>query len=284
MAYAVTAQVVRLPCDASVEHILDTLAADGCVIVENLVEAAGVEQLSADLQPWFDVRALGHDDFSGYSTRRVSALVARSDAARALALNATALAVCDALLLPNCETYRLQVTHMVDIGPGEIRQRVHRDDGIYPAAFHQALPDMPKLVHCMWAVTDFSAANGATSLVPGSHLWQDRERVAKEHEIVPAVMSKGSVAFYLGSTLHGGGANVSAEHRVGALFGYALGWLRQEENMYLTCPPDMARGFPERLQRLIGYEMFSRTAGWVDDAHPIMLLRDDAEFDALRVL
>ena len=104
----------------------------------------------------------------------------------------------------------------------------------------------------------------------------------EEHEITPAVMPKGSVALYLGATFHGGGENRSNDHRVGALFGYALGWLRQEENMYLACPPEVARTFPEKLQRLVGYDQFCKGAGWVDNANPQIVLKDGATFEQMR--
>ena len=279
-----TASVSHLERGAGAEEVCRALAQEGCVIVDRLAGEREMDRLAVDMKPWFDARATGHDEFSGYRTRRVSALVARSEAGRELACHPLVLEVCDRLLLPNCQSYRLQVTHMVDIGPGEVRQRVHRDDGIFPRSFLDAVPGMVTLVHCMWAVSDFTFENGATTLVPGSHLWDDRDRMPEDEEITQAAMPRGSVAFYLGRTYHGGGENRSNGNRLGALFGYELGWLRQEENMYLTCPPALAKTFPERLQRLIGYEMFARTAGWVDDAHPMMLLRDDAEFDALRVL
>ena len=275
-------EVPRLDKSASGETVTARLEEAGCVIIENVCTDADMDQLIGDLTPWLDGRLLGVDDFSGYKTRRVSSLVARSEVARNIALNDTILDVCDRLLLPNCNVYRLQVTHMVDIGPGEIRQVVHRDDSIYPEVFHQGLPDLNCLVHGMWAVTDFTRDNGATSLVPGSHRWKDRTRTPEEHEITQAVMPKGSVALYLGATYHGGGENRSNARRVGALFGYALGWLRQEENMYLACPPDVARTFPEKLQRLVGYDQFSKGAGWVDNANPQILLKDGATFEDMR--
>lgn len=275
-------EVPRLDKSASGETVTARLEEAGCVIIENVYDAADMDQLIGDLNPWLDGRLLGVDDFSGYKTRRVSSLVARSEVARTIALNDTILDVCDRLLLPNCNVYRLQVTHMVDIGPGEIRQIVHRDDSIYPEVFHQGLPDLNCLVHGMWAVTDFTRDNGATSLVPGSHRWKDRTRMPEEHEITQAVMPKGSVALYLGATYHGGGENRSNGRRVGALFGYALGWLRQEENMYLACPPNVARTFPEKLQRLVGYDQFSKGAGWVDNANPQILLKDGATFEDMR--
>ncbi len=272
-----TPTIPHLDRDASGEEIAAALLEVGCVIVDRKLDAAEMDRFTADMAPWFAGDGIWNDDFSGYKTRRVSGLIKRSAVARGIALDPTVLDLCDRLLLPNSRVYRLQVTHMVDIGPGELRQEVHRDDSIYPTQFHEATPDMVKLVHGMWAVTDFTADNGATTIVPGSHRWSDRARKPQEHEMTQAVMPKGSVAFYLGGTYHGGGANRSNVHRVGALFGYALGWLRQEEDMALACPPAVARDFPERLQRLIGYDLFSNHAGWVDDEHPLTLLREERE-------
>ena len=88
----------------------------------------------------------------------------------------------------------------------------------------------------MWAISEFTAANGGTQIVPGSHLWE-ADRVAKPEEIVRAEMPPGSVLFWLGGTLHGGGANVTRDDwRYGVIFTYTLGWLRTEENQHLSIP------------------------------------------------
>lgn len=276
-------EIPRVSNTTDCDVIASLLEEAGCVIIESAMTNDDMDRFAADVKPWFDTRDIGYDDFSGYKTRRVSSLVARSKVAQKIAIDDRVLKICDKLLLPNCEVYRLQVTHMVDIGPNEIRQEIHRDDTIYPRIFLDALPNLNTLVHGMWAVTDFTADNGATTMVPGSHQWKNRDRQPRDDEITQAIMSKGSVALYLGSTFHGGGENRSRGHRVGALFGYALGWLRQEENMYLACPPAIAKTFPEKLQRIIGYDQFSRGAGWVDNANPQIMLREDATFNDMRM-
>jgi ectoine hydroxylase-related dioxygenase (phytanoyl-CoA dioxygenase family) len=78
-------------------------------------------------------------------------------------------------------------------------------------------------------------------------------------------MAKGSVLLYVGSIYHGGGANQSDVHRIGINIGYSLGWLRQEENQYLACPPEIARTLPEGLLRLMGFQRGSVALGYVDD-------------------
>ena len=267
------AAIERLPPDATGEQIADAMTRDGCAIIEHIAEASAMDALMRDTQMDFDTRNLGIDDFSGYKTKRVSGLMAKSAAARECALLPAILGAADILLLPNCHDYQTHVTHMVQIGPGEIAQVLHRDDDIYP----MPAPKPECELHCMWAASDFTVENGATQLVPGSHRWP-RDRTPEPDEITQAVMPKGSVAFYLGSTIHGGGANRSDLPRTGALIGYNLGWLRQEENQYLTAPPAIARDFPDRLQELIGYRTTNRGhLGWIDAGDPLLLLRDESE-------
>ena len=110
-------------------------------------------------------------------------------------------------------------------------------------------------------------------MIPGSHRFEDKLRPTVD-ETVPAEMSKGSVLFYLGSLYHGGGANRSASARRGVNVGYTLSWLRQEENQYLACPPEVARELPEDLARLAGYRRGAYALGYYGD------LRDP--YDAVR--
>lgn len=265
--------IPRLARGATGRQIADALTEHGCAIVERMAPAAAMDALMGDIAQDFATRNLGPDEFAGFRTKRVSGLMAKSATARELALEPAILEAADILLLAACQDYRLHVTHVVQIGPGEVGQRLHRDDSLYPMPQPKPVTEL----HGMWAVCDFTAENGATVIVPGSHRW-DPERVAEPHETTQAVMPKGSVAFYLGNTIHGGGANRSAAPRTGALIGYNLGWLRQEENQYLTAPPEIARTFPDRLQELIGYRAtHNGHLGWIDAGDPRVLLKDPSE-------
>ncbi len=124
----------------------------------------------------------------------------------------------------------------------------------------------------MWAVSDFTAENGATRVIPGSHLWE-REREATEEDIVQAVMPKGSVLVWLGSLLHGMGVNGTDAPRTGLVSAYSVGCLRQEENQYLSCPPEVAAELPGKVQQLLGYKAHSPILGWVEDRDWELLLR-----------
>src|SRR5262249_49140430 len=149
------------------------------------------------------------------------------------------------------------------IEPGEGAQSLHRDDGMFPFPH-----DFELMVNVMWPLDDFTDYNGATRIVPNSHVWP-RSRFANDEDTVAAEASAGSAVFSLGSPHHGGGANRSTRLRRGLVFSYSLGWLAQAEKLLLSTPPDVARKLPERLQRLIGYQVHRPNLGWIEGRDPI---------------
>ena len=167
--------------------------------------------------------------------------------------------VADEILLAHCINYRIGSLTAIEIWPGETDQSLHLDDGIYPVR----MPGMQLQISAMWALEDFTEENGATRVALGSHLDSNISNTAEvqyQDDIVQAVMPKGSVLFYLGTTWHGGGANRTDKPRAGLINTYALGWLRQEENQYLNVPREIAEQHSEIIQRLMGYQMH-RTLG-----------------------
>lgn len=216
-----------------------------------------------ELEPYFSSAGEGRSDFLGRATRRIGALIARSPTARTLITHPTILDTLDLVLGDHGSTFQIDLTQMVDIGPGEPAQMIHRDQWSYdryrfPTGFEAE-------VGTMWAVTDFTEQMGATRVIVGSHLWEDDPSEVDPALATGAAMAKGSVLVYFGSLFHGGGANTTDVHRIGMNVGYSLGWLRQEENQYLACPPEVARTLPEGLLRLMGYQRGSFALGYVDD-------------------
>ena len=177
--------------------------------------------------------------------------------------------VADELLLPHCEDYLLNTGQLIQIGPGESEQFLHRDED----AWSYFKPPKPLLeVEAMFALTDFTPENGCTRVVPGSHLWEP-EREAKPHEIQRAEMKAGSALLYLGTTIHGGGANTTGDRwRRGMFFGFVVGWLRTEENCFLTVPMEAVKDMPVRVQELLGYKAHEGI-GVVDVGSPMALLK-----------
>jgi ectoine hydroxylase-related dioxygenase (phytanoyl-CoA dioxygenase family) len=263
--------VPRVENDASIDEIEGALRASGCVVVERLVSDEQLDLVQTELEPFLSTTPVGGDEFTGRNTRRTGSLLARSREFRHLGAHPTVLGVLDRVLGDHATSYQLHLTQVIEIGPGEPAQLVHRDQWAFdffpfPSGFEVEC-------HTMWAMTDFTEANGATRVIPGSHRWDDKLRPTVD-ETVPAEMPKGSVLLYVGSLYHGGGANESQHVRRGVNVGYTLSWLRQEENQYLACPPEVARDLPEAVARLAGYRRGAYALGYYGD------LRDP--YDAVR--
>jgi hypothetical protein len=173
------------------------------------------------------------------------------------------MGVCDAILGPSCACYQLNLAHLIARGPGAEHQFLHRDELVWNLV---PRPHPELQLASIVALVDFDAANGATRVVPGSHRW-GYERQETEDEVATASMAAGSAVVYLGSTIHGGGANTTASTwRRGVHISYTLGWLRTEENNYLAVPPAVARTLPRRCQEVLGYavhDALPRTGGYL---------------------
>lgn len=262
--------VEHLPRTASPAQITAVLKRDACVIVDKLASPEQMDRVREEMQPFVEATRTGPDAFAGGSTRRTGGLVARSTAARALVTDPSVLGSVKGVLT-DATNFRLHLTQLIAIGPGEVAQAIHRDQWAFD--FFPFPEGYEAQCNTIWAMTDFTEENGATRVVPGSHRMADRLKF-EASDTVPAEMEKGSALLYTGAIYHGGGANQSDAVRVGINITYARGWLRQEENQYLTVPADVARGLPEDLLRLIGYARGAYALGYVDDLRdPLLALR-----------
>ena len=231
--------------------IVEALRRDGAVVVSNLAEPGVVDKIRAELRPELDADGLKtRSDFNGSRTLRCSTgLLSVAPSAAALVDHDLVVNVADAILLPHCATYQVGSMTAIEILPGESVQALHRDDSLYP--FENA--GMELQIGVMWSLDDFTIENGSTRVVLGSHRFLRSWHLPNLSSWEPAVMSKGSALFYMGSTWHGGGANQSNAPRMGLINTYSLGWLRQESNQYLNHPPEVAAQFAPRLRALLGY-------------------------------
>jgi Phytanoyl-CoA dioxygenase (PhyH) len=264
--------IERFPATAPAADVAGALQRDGCAIVERLAVPGLLERARQELATHLDVTPTGPDDFAGRRTRRTGGLVARSPACRDLVMNPLVL---DSVrgLLTHATSFQLHLTQIIAIGPGEKAQPIHRDQWAFD--FFPFPQGYEVQCNTIWAMTDFTAENGATRVIPGSNQLGDRLQFT-EADTEAATMPAGSVLFYTGALYHGGGANRSDQTRYGVNITYAVSWLRQEENQYLSVPADVARTLPDPLLRLIGYARGAYALGYVDD------LRDP--LDALRQL
>ena len=195
---------VRAVGDTSTpEEIATVLREDGCVIISDLVPPELMDQIAIELKPYLAATDLGPDEFTGHATRRTGALIARSPSTRTLVAHPTILETLELSLGDHCSTFQIDLTQLVDIGPGEPAQMIHRDQWSFD---HFPFPTgFEAEISTMWAVTDFTEEMGATRIVVGSHLWEEDPAEVDPALTTGAVMSKGSVLLYVGSIFHGGG-------------------------------------------------------------------------------
>ena len=257
-----SAQITHLPANASQEALLHCMAEHGAVIIDDVLGSEQLEALDQDLAPFLQQKVFGRDAFTGFYTQRIGALVARSKACGELALEPRVLDAARTYLAEHCDDVQLHFTSAVAIAPGESAQILHRDRGIWGGYVPRQIEP---LFSTIWALTPFTRGNGATQVVVGSHRWE-KKRQPEPDEIAYAEMSPGSVLCYNGTVLHGGGANTTEdETRVGVFLHYTLNWLRQEENQYLSCPPEHARHLSQELRALIGYAKGGYVLGFYSD-------------------
>lgn len=267
------------------EELLEVLQRDGVVILEGLVTPEQLQCMNQELDPFMSEAATTVPEmnpllqmFYGDKTRRMGALPAKSRTFCDVLTHPLLAEICEEILLKAGSSYQMNVAQVLEVGPDAVAQFLHRDEDVWP---HMPKPCPTFQVASMTALTDFTEEIGATCFVPGSHLWEDRSREAEAEEVAIAEMPAGSMALYLGSTLHGAGTNRTVDRwRRGIHLSFIVGWIRTEENNYLNIPMEVARDLPERVQALLGYQMHDAidagggVAGSVEFRDPMVLLRE----------
>jgi hypothetical protein len=285
-----TNELMRLGPDSTPEAVVEVIMRDGGVIIEGLFDEATIEGLEKDLNPVLDRVDTGHDElFAGNRTKRAGGLFARTEHMATIALNPLYRGVAECILdkpiniffgeesVPNPAGMHVGATMAIKIGPGQGSQPLHRDDSVW--LWRHPTYQREARVQIMVAVSDFTAENGGTLVIPGSHLWDD-ERAPRREEAVPTQMKAGSALIWIGSTYHGGGENTTTdEYRFGLSMGYDLAFLRPEENPFLTYTLDEVRSFPEEIQRALDWSS-EHYVGWVEVGGQMsdprdLLTRDD---------
>jgi len=264
---------MRTLTDADLDRHAAQVDEQGYTIVEDAFDAAFAREVLDALDALVEARGITPADngFEGRATYRAYNLLAHGEVFRRIPTAPCVLPLVERVLDREC---LLSSLSSVDIRPGEVAQPIHADDQVI------GLPrtGFPVVCNSMWAITDFTEENGATRIVPGSHLDPEHPAYGVHHDSVAAEMPAGSVLVWHGSLWHGGGANRSDARRVGIADNYCGGMIRQQENQQLGIPREVARTFDKRLARLCGYGTYRGLIGHVDKTDPLRLLdRDDAE-------
>lgn len=290
-------RIAHVRVDDDPDEVFATLTRDGAVIVDGFLTPAQVARINADVVPYNDAAdplmrnvwdyavsspsleskpTVGEDEaFRSGNTRNVTGLSTKLPSfVDDVLLHPVYKELCDRVLLPHCYEYVLNHSHFINVGPGAKRQPLHRDEGIWRSFPNHGVGSHLQIASIV-ALVDFTEENGATRVLPGSHLWEGRvfETTADPSQVAVAAMPAGSAVVYLGWTFHGAGRNDTDTWRQGLHVSFCQGWLRTEENNTLATPPDIARHLPVRAQELLGYGVHGGL-GQLELRKPIDQMRD----------
>jgi ectoine hydroxylase-related dioxygenase (phytanoyl-CoA dioxygenase family) len=247
---------------------------DGYTVLERVIDLELVGELLDAIDRVIEAGGtpFGANRFLGERTRRVFNLLPRDPRFARVPLHPAVLPLVEHVLDDQCLLSSLTA---IEMHAGQDAQPLHADDG----SIALPRPHIPVVCVALWALTDFTSANGATRLVPGSHRRERRPAPGEQETYVEAAMPAGSVLVYDGGLWHGGGANTSDDRRVGIVVNHCAGFLRQEENQLLAVPRDVAATFPRRLQQMLGYGVYRGLMGHVEQQDPGVFLDPDVETD-----
>jgi len=263
--------------DTPLPALLQQLDTDGYVIIPSLLPPSQVKAIRDALAPYLQRKLMGRNDFEGYDSERVYALLAKSPVFGELAAHPLVLDVCEKILGPN---FMLSACLAINSHPGENAQPLHFDDSFYKVP----RPRPAYGVSAFWAIDEFTDSNGATEIIPGSHVWGSDAPIGasfyeafingkhvpvEDHpDLHKVVMPSGSLMLTPGTLWHRGGANNSTASRLAVTPQYCVAWGRQMESMLLSVPPHVVAQYPERIQQLLGYSIHPPFMGHVNGMHP----------------
>jgi ectoine hydroxylase-related dioxygenase (phytanoyl-CoA dioxygenase family) len=258
--------LLRVPAAAPHDLILDAYQTAGGIVVEDIFAAKTIDALRQDLTtaaesfaPGVATQGLGPGGktFTGANTLRFSSLGKVSEAFFDLLENKVYADLADAVLLPNCGSYWINTGQAMFIGPGEPTQMLHRDCENWDKFCAPQWPHCPEItISAMIPLDEFTADNGATRLIPGSHTWADFSDRGKPEMSQPAIMKPGDALIYSGKLLHGGGANQTSSSRRALHLSFLAGWLVPEESSPLDYTDDELNGRSDRIRRLLGHSSY----------------------------
>jgi ectoine hydroxylase-related dioxygenase (phytanoyl-CoA dioxygenase family) len=257
------AMAARFDVDAHAAAIRE----QGFTVIREFMDTDRLAEFRRELAPFIGAHH-GRNDFEGFKTERIYTLVARAKVFEEIAADPRILALVGRFLQPN---FLLSASHAISLNPGETAQSIHSDDGFY----RQARPRPPIGISVIGAIDAFTKANGATEVIPGSHLWGEpgapgrpNDMAEIEAMLVPMEIPAGAALVFAGTLLHRGGANVTDRPRLAFTNQYCEPWARPQENFWLSVPKEMVREMSPVAQALLGYEIAPPFLGMVTASHP----------------
>lgn len=164
----------RLPNTATIEEVSASLKEHGYVVIDELVSAEVMDKVAAEMGPYIETTPFGEDKFVGFSIQRTGAMILRSETSRDLIMNPLVVGVA-ANHLSKASTFQLHLTQVITVHPGSPAQVLHQDQLAWD--FFQFPDDYEVQCNTLWAMTDYTAENGATRIVPDSQFAARRVRI-----------------------------------------------------------------------------------------------------------
>jgi hypothetical protein len=266
MADALSTTLVRVKKATPIDDIWSVVERDGGVVIEGLLASDTVRTINQEVEPSLQALAPGakeewFDIFFGANTKRLTDIVVSSPTFRNTVLqDAVVLGLGDKVMTRLSDSYWLMASQVIEIGPGNSRQLLHRDMSNYPIFLPQG-PDSPEVVmNFLIALSEFREDNGGTRVIPGSNRWTDYYDLNEEtHQpmTIPVEMQPGDALLISGKVIHGGGANSTAdEYRRGLSLSFCPGYLVPEQAFPFEVPLELARTLPAKTQQLLGFRSF----------------------------
>ncbi len=253
----------------TIEQHIEHLDCEGYTIIVDAFDTATAHSLRDDivrLEHELQIKP-GTNGFEGRRTTRVYNLLALGELYRQIPVHPVVLPLMQRVLGEGCLVSTLS---SITIGPGEIAQPIHADDQVMPLP----KPHPATVANSMWAITDFTEANGATRIIPRTHLADHSPVYGQHYDSMCAEMRRGSILVWHGSLWHGGGQNSTDRQRMGIAMNYCAGWIRQQENQQLGIPIPVLREFTPELQELCGFGIYRGLIGHINKHTPAELLLD----------
>ena len=262
----------RLPLktnsDFNPQNYLDAISREGYCVVPDAVDPALIKTLAERLDTYAESGQLevSENEFEGFHTARLFNLLKYDKIFAQIPVHEKLLAIGEGVF---DQGLLLSSISALVIRPGETLQPIHADTQL----LNLARPHVPISLACMLAISDYTADNGTTRLVPRSHLRPEAPKYGSEaDDAIPIEFASGSALFFDSQLWHGGGANHSDKPRIGLALAYCAGWTRTQENLLLGLPEQQVKDMPRRLQELLGYSIYKGQWGHIARRDPIELL------------
>ena len=243
--------------------VVSEIRSRGYAVVEGFLPTDQVDTIRTAFNTEVAITAMRAIGTSTGLTWRAHNLLAKTRAVDSVILDPRLRAIVDGVI---GKYSQLNIATLFNTLPGETRQSLHQDDGLWPIP----RPHPPFLCNALIAFDDFTRHNGATHIVPYSHTWT--HAVDQDVKTLQIELASGSAIFWEGGLWHGGGANTTADQeRMGLFMSHLVSYLRPSDLQLVSVPRETVRELPRKLQRLLGYYPFGNG---VDGRDPLATLHD----------